>query len=62
MRDFHSAFVKKERLLPGLHGLRGVAALDAALYRLIHIGDIKPPGVFEFIGRDFGYSVHLFLY
>jgi len=60
MLEFNSAFVKKERLLPGIHGLRGVAALAVVLYHLIHIGGIEPSSVFEFIGRDFGYSVHLF--
>lgn len=60
MSKFHSALVKKERLLPGIHGLRGVAALAVVLYHLVHIGGIEPPNVFEFIGRDFGYSVHLF--
>ena len=60
MQEFHSVLVKKERLLPGIHGLRGVAALAVVLYHLIHIGGINPPNVFDFIGRDFGFSVHLF--
>lgn len=51
---------KQERLLPGIHGLRGTAALAVVLYHLVHVGSMKPPDVFGFIGRDFGYSVHLF--
>jgi peptidoglycan/LPS O-acetylase OafA/YrhL len=60
MQSFNSALVQKERLLPGIHGLRGVAALAVVLFHLIHIGEIKPPSLFSFIGRDFGYSVPLF--
>lgn len=60
MHDFNSVIVQKDRLLPGIHGLRGVAALAVVLYHLIHIGGINPPSSFRFIGRDFGYSVHLF--
>lgn len=60
MREFHSILVQKDRLLPGIHGLRGFAALAVVLFHLIHLGGIKPSGAFEFIGRDFGFSVHLF--
>lgn len=60
MHEFNSNLVQKERLLPGIHGLRGIAALAVVLYHLIHIADIKPPVMFDFIGRDFGFSVHLF--
>lgn len=60
MGEFNSALVQRERLLPGIHGLRGVAALAIVLYHLIHIGGVRPPNLFEFIGRDFGYGVHLF--
>lgn len=60
MHDFNSAIVQKGRLLPGIHGLRGIAALAVVLYHLIHIAGIKPPSAFVFIERDFGFSVHLF--
>jgi peptidoglycan/LPS O-acetylase OafA/YrhL len=46
--------------LPGIHGLRGIAALAVVLYHLVHIGGVIPPNAFAFITRDFGYSVHLF--
>lgn len=60
MHEFTSEIVQKKRLLPGIHGLRGVAALAVVFYHLVHVGGIRPPSVFEFIARDFGYSVHLF--
>jgi peptidoglycan/LPS O-acetylase OafA/YrhL len=46
--------------LPGIHGLRGIAALAVVLYHLIHIGSITPPKNFGFMGENFGFSVHLF--
>jgi peptidoglycan/LPS O-acetylase OafA/YrhL len=59
-QGFESAIVQKGRLLPGIHGLRGLAALAVVLYHLNHLVDIIPPDSFDFIGRYFGYSVHLF--
>lgn len=58
-QDFKSAIVK-ERLLPGIHGLRGLAAMAVVLYHVDHLVGIAPPEFFKFIGRDFGFSVHLF--
>lgn len=60
MREFNSALVKNERLLPGIHGLRGIASLAIVLLHLQHLAKIEPPAFFEFIGQEFRYSVHLF--
>lgn len=56
----NSAIVQNVRLLPGIHGLRGVAALAVVFYHVTHLADLAVPNVFQFIRRDFGYSVHLF--
>ena len=58
--EFKSAIVQKGRLLPGIHGLRGLAAFTVVIYHLNHLVGIAPPSFFKFIGRDFGFSVHLF--
>jgi peptidoglycan/LPS O-acetylase OafA/YrhL len=52
--------IVKGTLLPGIHGLRGIAAISIVLYHLKHLSGIDLPAFFSFIGRDFGYSVHLF--
>lgn len=57
---FESAIVQQGRLLPGIHGLRGLAALAIVFYHLHHLVGLAAPEFFRFIGRDFGYSVHLF--
>ena len=57
---FHSATIPQDRLLPGVHGLRGMAAFAVVLFHLVHIGGIATPQSFAFIGADFGKGVHLF--
>jgi len=59
-QEFKSEIVQKGRLLPGIHGLRGLAATAVVLYHVVNFAGIAPPDFFKFIGRDFGYSVHLF--
>lgn len=55
-----SATVSSDRLLPGIHGLRGIAALAVVLYHLVHLAKITVPESFAFIANDFGKGVHLF--
>jgi peptidoglycan/LPS O-acetylase OafA/YrhL len=47
-------------MLPGVHGLRGIAALAVVLYHLVHLAKIAAPDAFGFIASDFGKGVHLF--
>ncbi len=60
MGQFNSTLVQDGRLLPGIHGLRGIAAIAVVFFHLVHVGGLNPPTLFQFIGRDFGYGVHLF--
>jgi peptidoglycan/LPS O-acetylase OafA/YrhL len=57
---FKSATIAQDHLLPGIHGLRGLAALAVVLYHVVHLTGIATPDSFAFIGRDFGYGPHLF--
>lgn len=58
--SFKSATIPAERLLPGIHGLRGIAALAVVLFHIVHLADIAVPRAFTFIAADFGKGVHLF--
>lgn len=58
--SFQSATIPAERLLPGIHGLRGIAALAVVLFHLVHLAGIAVPKAFTFIAADFGKGVHLF--
>jgi peptidoglycan/LPS O-acetylase OafA/YrhL len=57
---FHSATIPQERLLPGIHGLRGIAALAVVLFHVVHLANLSVPPAFSFIASDFGKGVHLF--
>ena len=52
--------VQLEKLLPGIHGLRGIAALAIVLYHIVHIAKISVPETFSFVSSMFGMGVHLF--
>ncbi len=60
MFTIKSQLVNRDQLLPGIHGLRGIAALAIVLFHLIHISEVPVPEYLIFIKRDFGYCVHLF--
>lgn len=55
-----SKTISKEKLLPGIHGLRGIAAISIVMFHLHYIAGLNIPAALEFITRDLGYSVHLF--
>jgi len=48
------------RLLPAVHGLRGLAATSVVLFHLHHLNNLALPGELSFIGTHFGLGVQLF--
>jgi peptidoglycan/LPS O-acetylase OafA/YrhL len=58
--SYRSEIIPQGRLLPGILGLRGIAALAVVLFHLIHLANISAPDAFSFIAADFGKGVHLF--
>lgn len=59
-KNYQSRPVPQTRLLPGIHGLRGIAALMVVLFHVVHLANIETPKIFIFIARDFGNGVFLF--
>ena len=57
---FQSTIIDQSSLLPGILGLRGIAAIAVFLFHLVHIGNISVPEPFEFISQEFGKGVQLF--
>ena len=60
LAGIHSATIPQDRLLPGILGLRGIAAIAVVLFHLNHLAGLAVPQPFSFISSDFGYGVHLF--
>lgn len=58
--EFHSNLIPDNRLLTGLLGLRGIAALSIVLFHTDRLTGISAPEPFGFVGKEFAYSVHLF--
>lgn len=55
-----SKIVSRVQLLPGIHGLRGVAALAVVIFHVVYIGGVSVPDWVAYLTREFHYSVHLF--
>ena len=60
MKAFNSATIPADRLLPGIHGLRGIAAMAIVMYHLVKIADLSVPQAVGFVAGEFSYAVHLF--
>jgi peptidoglycan/LPS O-acetylase OafA/YrhL len=57
---FHSKIIPDTKLLQGILGLRGVAALAVLLFHLSRLTGIHVPVGFYFIEQEFGAGPHLF--
>jgi peptidoglycan/LPS O-acetylase OafA/YrhL len=55
-----AAITSADRLLPGIHGLRAVAALMVLLFHLAPLSNLVMPARLGFIGAYFGSGVSLF--
>ncbi|HEY0661557.1 MAG TPA: acyltransferase [Lysobacter sp.] len=55
-----SATVPTERLLPGIHALRGIAAVAVVLFHLGHLTQVSLPSLLAFVQADFAKGVYLF--
>ena len=52
--------ISSQRLLPAIHGLRGVAAITIVLFHLHHLTQLALPQPIGFIATHFGLAVPLF--
>lgn len=60
MIKFTSKLITSSRLMPGIHGMRGLAALAIVVFHTVAIVGTNLPEFLSFVGKYFGYSVHLF--
>lgn len=58
--QFHSRIIPEARLLQGILGLRGMAALAVVMFHLCKLTDIHAPAGFYFIESNFGAGPLLF--
>ena len=52
--------ISSQRLLPAVHGLRGIAAISVVLFHLHHLTQLALPQPISFIATHFGLGVQLF--
>lgn len=57
---FRSRIIPDSRLLQGILGLRGIAALAIVLFHFAHISGIETPAAFFIVKSSFGVAVQLF--
>src|SRR5258705_1088410 len=57
---FRSGVTKLSRFLPGLHGLRALAALSVLVFHMVGVGHVPVPHGLSFIPNYFGLGVQLF--
>lgn len=52
--------VAGDQLIPGIHALRGLAAVAVVLFHFAHLSPIAVPELFDFVAADFAKGVYLF--
>lgn len=55
-----SGTVPADRLIPGIHALRGLAAVAVVLFHFAHLTSVAVPAALGFVAADFAKGVYLF--